>query len=570
MIILGINAYHWDSSACIIINGKLIAAIEEERINRMKHWSGFPKLSIIECLKIADIDFDDIDIIAVGNKNKITLRKIIYGLKNITTVIKFLKKSNDIIRDISYHFEVSKLFVKKKIRFYDHHLCHVASSVYPSGFKNAVFLTMDAFGDFKSSIYGTYDSELKILDSVFFPHSLGILYTAITQLLGFKNVGDEYKVMGLAPYGRSKYKTFIRELYSINSDFNLELKYFTHHKRPINMNMRDDGICDLPLLYNNKLSQKYEYLKNSNISSSYSENQFVSDIAKSMQDLTEDIIIDKINKIYNLTEGRYDSICLAGGVGQNSVVNGKIHTKTKFKNVFIPFASHDAGLSIGAALLASNEIKTLDKKHIISPYLGSFFSNDEIISIVKENNLEYEFLDDSKLFDKVAKDLSTNKVVGWFQGKSEFGPRALGNRSILVDPRNSNAKDLLNKKIKRRESFRPFAPSILEEYVSEYFENHHKTPYMERVLNIREEKKKVIPAVTHIDGTGRLQTVSSKYNYRYHKLISKFNKITGVPILLNTSFNENEPIVNNPIHAINCFLRTKMDVLVLGNIYLCR
>jgi len=461
-----------------------------------------------------------------------------------------------------------KSSIKAKIFNIEHHRSHLASSFFSSRFKASAILSIDGFGDFTSTMTAVgKGNKIKVLDMVNYPHSLGIFYETVTHFLGFSNYGDEYKVMGLSSYGEPKYiNELLKIIYKTDDGFfRLNQKYFKHFKngvdiisdkngRPVSQDLFTDKWIDLLGPSRNK-DDKIE--------------QRHLDIAASVQRVSEDIIIYILNKLYEKTG--IENICIAGGVAQNSVANGKILDNTPFKNIYIPSAGHDAGTSIGSALYLYNQILGKDRlPETTTAYFGKKATQSEIISALDEKGVEYSILTDDELFEKVVSKLVNGGVIGWFQGRAEFGSRALGHRSILVDPRRSDAKDLLNKKIKRRESFRPFAPSILKEAVKDYFVQNDAVPFMEKVFDIKKEKQNEIPAVTHIDGTGRLQTVDKTTSPRYHKLISKFAEKSGVPILLNTSFNENEPIVNKPEEALDCFLRTKMDMLVMENIIIER
>ena len=404
-------------------------------------------------------------------------------------------------------------------------------------------------------------NEIEVLDSVDFPHSVGLFYTAFTQLLGFPHYGDEYKVMGLAPYGEPKYVDRLRDILPFTDDglFTLNQKYFRSAKSGI-ISYGADHIPVVAPLYSDLLEEKFGAVRKKDEPLS----QYHKDIAASVQRFTEELIFHILNHLHKKTG--LDNVCIAGGVAQNSVANGKISRNTPFKNIYIPSAGHDAGISMGSALYVHNQVLRQPRlKPIWSAYTGSKFTNEEIEKYLQSRNIRYQRLDNEELYDRVTDRLINAGVVGWFNGRAEFGPRALGARSIIADPRRSDAKELLNSKIKRRESFRPFAPSILKEYVPEYFEVTDEVPFMEKVFPIKKEKQHLIPAVTHADGTGRLQTVDKEVTPRYYQLIETFRKKTGVPILLNTSFNENEPIVNSPEHALDCFLRTNMDMLVLEN-----
>ena len=410
------------------------------------------------------------------------------------------------------------------------------------------------------------DNNIKVLDCVNYPHSLGVFYTAVTHFLGFHNYGDEYKVMGLAPYGEAKYLKELSEIIQKTDDgfFRLNQKYFKHFKQGVAMDW-ENGEPKIDLLY----TEQWEVLFGNARQKGDDLKQFHLDLAATVQKFTEQMIFYILNKLHEKTG--LDNLCIAGGVAQNSVANGKILLNTPFKNMYVPSAGHDAGTSIGSALYLYNHILKKDRlPEIKTAYFGQKSSEDEIIKCLFDANIKYEKLEDEYLFNRVSDKLIEGGVVGWFQGRAEFGPRALGHRSILVDPRRKDAKDLLNKKIKRRESFRPFAPSILEECLEEYFVQNDEVPFMDKVFDIKKEKQSKIPAVTHVDGTGRLQSVNKDISPRYHRLISEFQKKSGVPILLNTSFNENEPIVNKPEEALDCFLRTKMDMLVMENIIIER
>ncbi|HSH68020.1 MAG TPA: carbamoyltransferase C-terminal domain-containing protein, partial [Bacteroidia bacterium] len=410
------------------------------------------------------------------------------------------------------------------------------------------------------------DNQIEVLDAVHFPHSAGIFYTSFTQYLGFPKYGDEYKIMGLAPYGKPIYVDKLKDVIEFTNDglFKLNLKYFKHHKDGVKMSW-EGGEPDIENIYSEYMVEKFGPVRKKEEELT----QYHKDLAASVQRLTEELIYHILNHLHKKCGS--DNLCIAGGVAQNSVANGKILKNTPFKNVYIPPAGHDAGTSIGSALYLYNHL--LKHKRSLPMYtgaLGSYFSDHNIESYLKSQSVQFKKYSDSELFEQVTDCIMNGGVVGWFQGRAEFGPRALGHRSILTDPRRSDAKEILNLKIKRRESFRPFAPSILKEYADEYFEEADHVPFMEKVYLIQESKREQIPAVTHVDGTGRLQTVDAAYEPKYHALISEFYKKTKVPVLLNTSFNENEPIVNSPANALDCFLRTKMDMLVLENYIVTR
>ena len=575
MIILGLNIFHGDSSACILKDGKIICAFEEERFTRQKHWAGFPLLSIKNALSHCKLDLDDLDYITISrdpNYNK--FKKILFLLKNPLNFFNIInrRKNLNIISDVNVLFEdafkLKKNHLNEKIKFVEHHMSHMGSSFFASPFEESAILSIDAFGDFTSTVlaYGSGNKITKISE-VNFPHSIGQFYTAFTQYLGFHNYGDEYKVMGLAPYGTPKYLKLMEDVLVIekNGLFHLNLNYFTHHIKGVNTTMLENNDPTPSLFYSKKMEDVFgpARIKKDDLL------QYHFDIASSVQKHCENVIFHLANNLFKATSTK--NLCITGGVGQNSVANGKIIKNTNFEKLYLPPAAHDAGTSIGSALFYYNQVKDNPRKApMFNPYLGSESNNEEIEKLLNEKNISYDKLSDKEIIKETADCLLEGKVIGWFQGKAEFGPRALGGRSILVDPRRKDAKKLLNKKIKKRESFRPFAPSILENYVEDYFEITEKSPFMEKVFPIKKEMQKLIPAVTHVDGTGRLQTVNRINSPKYYNLINQFFKKSGVPMLLNTSFNENEPIVNKPIEALNCFLRTEMDVLVMENFMIKR
>lgn len=570
MIILGINAYHADSSAAILKDGELIAASEEERFTRVKHWAGFPEQAILFCLKELNITIDQVDHIAIGRDPKAKFdKKLLYLLKNpgggFKTVLNRLsntKKVASLEQELSRITGVSADIIKPKIRQVEHHRSHLASAFFASPYEEAALLSIDGSGDFTSTMIGVgRGNKIEVLDSIDFPVSVGTFYTSFTQYLGFPHYGDEYKVMGLAPYGEPKYVDKIRDVIAFTPDglFTWNQKYFKSAKDVV-VTYGDDHIPFVGSLYSSYFEEKFGKARTKDEELT----QYHKDIAASVQRFTEELIFHIVNHLQKRTGMK--NLCIAGGVAQNSVANGKILANSSFENLYIPSAGHDAGISMGCALYVYNQLLDAPRTTpIYSAYTGSRFSNDEIEAFLKLKNISYKKLDDAALYEYVSDRLINAGVVGWFQGRAEFGPRALGARSILADPRRADAKDLLNAKIKRRESFRPFAPSILREFVPDYFERTENVPFMEKVFPIKKSRHAEIPAVTHVDGTGRLQSVDKVVSPKYYGLIDAFRKKTGVPILLNTSFNENEPIVNTPAEALDCFLRTKMDMLVLEN-----
>ena len=575
MIILGLNINHADTSACIIINGKIIAAIEEERFVRKKHYAGFPLNSIEFCLSIAKLTINDVNFITLNYSPSSNLKqKVFYIIKNIisiSTLKKILSFKNKLFHTSDLHRYLNKNNFNGKIINVEHHMSHIASSYYNSSFENAAGLTIDGFGDFCST--GTFlcsNDKIQGLKKVYFPHSLGILYQAITQFLGFKNYGDEYKVMGLASYGDPKYLKEFEDLVQYNSKnfFSLNLDYFSHHSNSEFSYSFSNGIPKFSNLYSKKITELLG--KERNPYDKIEKRHF--DIASSLQICFENIVFSILNNLYQ--ETKIENLCLAGGCALNSKFNGLIKERTPFKNVFIQPNAGDAGGAMGSALhfLRKNEINkaSIHQRDNNKCYLGNSYTNEFIEDkLIKKNKLmkNYSFkkLNDADLYNEVANRISKNQVIGWFKGRCEWGPRALGNRSILADARNPEIKDILNKKIKLRESFRPFAPAVLEEFANTYFDINYPSPFMLNVVNGKKIAKESVPAVVHVDNTCRVQTVSKSDNYHFYNLISEFNKLTGVPIILNTSFNENEPIVLNPDHAFDCFRRTSMDCLVLEN-----
>ena len=567
MYILGINAYHGDSSACILKDGELLVATEEERFRRIKHWAGFPSEAIKFCLNEAGIELSDLDYITISrnpyaNAFKKVKHTVLKGVSFRAVKDRLLntKKVASVKTELSKIFNVPESEIKAELKNIEHHRSHLASTFFASPFKEAAILSIDGFGDFTSTMTATgSDTQIKVLDSVIYPHSAGIFYTAMTQYLGFPHYGDEYKVMGLAPYGERKYMDELRKVIKLkdNGLFELDLKFFKHAKEGVSMSW-EGGIPAIESIFSDELEKLFGPARKK----SDELTQKHKDLAASVQGITEELIFHILNHLQKKTNQK--NICIAGGVAQNSVANGKILERTSFENIYIPSAGHDAGTSMGSAMwLYHHELKQERKDPIYNAYTGYQANDEEIEECLKANAVAFERFSKEDLVDQVSDQLINGAVVGWYQGRAEFGPRALGHRSILVDPRRDDAKDLLNSKIKRRESFRPFAPSILEEHVPEYFEKTDKVPFMEKVYPIKKEKYKEIPAVTHVDGTGRLQSVQK--GDLYYDLISKFHEKSGTPILLNTSFNENEPIVNTPQEALDCYLRTEMDVLVLGN-----
>jgi carbamoyltransferase len=578
MYIIGINAFHGDSSACLLKDGHLIGAAEEERFRRIKHWAGFPSESIKWCLHKEGINLEDVEHIALNQNAKANFgKKILFTLNKRPSLKMLFDRFQNKRKRLNVKDYILKEFPNSKFNglFHsvEHHTAHLSSAFHVSNFDEAVVVSIDGFGDFASTAWGTGHSiNINLEDRIYFPHSLGIFYQALTQFIGFNKYGDEYKVMGLAPYGRPLYIEQMRKIVELKSDgkFELNLNYFRHHREKIDYEW-ENGSPNVGTLF----SPDLEKLLGPARKNDQELTQKHKDIAHSVQAMYEEAFFHLLNKIYE--KYNLDNLAIAGGCAMNSVANGKVLLKTSFKKIYIQAAAGDAGGAIGAALMTWHKTGDEKSKKRIAPhnhaYWGPSFSNDYIGNLLKlqKNRIEKEnciienFSEISQLTKITAAEIAKGKVIGWFQGKMEWGPRALGNRSIICDPRRSNMKDILNLKIKRRESFRPFAPSILREAVSDWFEQNDDVPFMMQVYQIIKDKRSKIPAVTHVDGSGRLQTVDQINNPRYYALINEFKNLTAVPMVLNTSFNENEPVVCKPEEALETFLRTKMDTLVMGD-----
>lgn len=567
--ILGLNAYHGDSSACLVKDGALVAALEEERIRRVKHWAGLPTEAVKFCLAEAGITIRDVDAIAISRDPWVRLpQKIARVLRRgftfsfLRSRAKNLKKVRGLKEELAEGLEANLSDIAANVVNVEHHKAHLASSFFVSPFESATLVSVDGFGDFASTMVGVgEENRMRTLATVTFPHSLGLFYTALTQFLGFWKYGDEYKVMGLSAFGKPAYADALRKLVQLTPDglFTLDTSYFLHDSKGVEMTWLD-GEPVVEQLFSDKLIALLGAPRVKDAPLTKREE----DLAASVQAVYEEAFFHILNHAYEQT--KIPALALAGGCAQNSLANGKIFRKTPFKDVYIPPAAHDAGGAIGSAMYAWH-VKMKNPRGFImtSPFWGPSYDDAAYEAALKAAKLPIRKLADKELFSTVARYLADGKIVGWFQGRTEWGPRALGNRSILANPTRKDMKEILNTKIKKREPFRPFAPSVLEEAVGEYFEESYPVPFMEKVYVIRPEKRDVLPAVTHADGTGRLQSVSRAANPRYYDLIKTFGDLTGVPVVLNTSFNENEPIVNRPEEAVDCYTRTRMDVLVLGN-----
>jgi carbamoyltransferase len=576
--ILGINAYHGDSSACLLRDGELIAAAEEERFRRIKHWAGFPSEAIKYCLREAGISVADLDHVALNQDARANLwRKFAFSLRNrpglgmVFDRIRNRRKRSNVREDLA---RASGGQYRGEIHAVEHHLAHMSSAFHVSPFDEADVVSVDGFGDFASAAWGRgQGSEIVIDDKVYFPHSLGIFYQAMTQWLGFPRYGDEYKVMGLAPYGQPTCLAEMRRIVRLQDDgsFRLALEFFRHHREKIEYQW-ENGEPVVGKLFTPILSELLGPAREEGEDLA----QRHKDAACSAQAMYEEAFFHLLDALHRRRGSR--NLALAGGCAMNSVANGKVLHKSPYKRVYVQSAAGDAGGAVGAAFTAWHSLGGRRGFVMDHAQWGPQFSREDIQGLLERLRPELDrqgcsvelIADEDALCRKTAIAISEGKVIGWFQGRMEWGPRALGNRSIVCDPRRADMKDVLNLKIKRRESFRPFAPSILREAVPAWFETDDDVPFMMQVYQIRQEKRHAIPAVTHVDGSGRLQTVHRHTNPRYYRLIESFRDLTGIPLLLNTSFNENEPVVCRPEEALDCFLRTKLDVLVLQDWFIRR
>jgi carbamoyltransferase len=576
MVILGINAYHANSSAAIVADGKLLAAVEEERLNRVKYAAGLPALAIQYCLDQAGVKLTEVDHIAIprnpwarlGTKLRFAMRMPRFAMDRA----RVMKRFAGIQQDLATSFDVSPDAIRAKFHRIEHHTAHLASAFYVSPFEKAAVLSADGLGDFASSMWALGQGpRMQHLGEITFPHSLGMYYTALTQYIGFWKFGDEYKVMGLAAYGQPEFlDEFRRIVYTAGPlSFRLGLEYFTHQERGADMTWRDASQTPvLGRLFSEYLEKRLGPTRKAD--EPLTQRHF--NLAASMQAALEEVLAAHWSALAAKTGEK--SLCLAGGVAFNCVANGRIFDSSPFERVYVQPAAGDAGLSVGAAFAVNHQVLGRPREFVMDQAgWGPQFNPQEIRSAVQKfrdanDDAEISELDETPLVQATAKHISEGKILGWFQGRAEWGPRALGQRSIVADPRRPEMKEILNRRIKHRETFRPFAPSILEEATSEYFEKTHPSPFMTFAYKVRQEKRSVIPAPTHVDGTARLQTVSRTANPTYWKLIRAFGDLTGVPVVLNTSFNDNEPIVCRPEEALDCFRRTQMDVLVMGNFLL--
>ncbi len=576
MIVLGLNAYHGDVSAVLVRDGQLVAAVEEERFRRIKHCAGFPRLAIAECLRIAGATPGDIDVFAVSRNPRAHLwRKALFVLRHrpkqtLGDRARNVSKISSLPATLAASLGLDESRVRQRTRWIEHHPAHLASAAFVSPFEEAAVCAIDGFGDFVSTSWGRVSSRrLDVDHRVFFPHSLGLLYLAVTQYLGFPKFGDEFKIMGLAPYGEPRYATKLRSLVTLKDAgaFELDLSYFSHWSDGVSMTW-EDGEPTIGRVFTPKLEALVGPARRPDepIAAHHEA------IAASLQLVFEEAAFHVLRHVRQ--ETRATRLCLAGGCAMNSVANGKIREQTGFGQVFVQPAAGDNGTALGAAFLAWHERSDAPRRFVMEHgYWGPSFDDDAIAialdaerTAIDQHGCRRCLWSDADALDTwTAEQIANGRVIGWFQGRMEWGARALGNRSILADPRRADMRDIINTRIKFRERFRPFAPSVLEEALDDYFVGAVPDPFMLQVYPVRPDKRAVVPAITHVDGSGRLQTVSPRTNPRYYNLISAFARVTGVPMLLNTSFNENEPIVLTPAQALDCFLRTHMDVLVMGN-----
>jgi len=571
MIVLGINAYHGDASAAILVNGELVAAVEEERFTRVKHTAGFPAHAVRYCLQAAGVTIQEVDHIAIPRNPRARLvQKVLYAVKLPRFAlerVRVLGHFGRIKEALAQALEVDPKAIKATFHRVEHHLAHLASSFFVSPFERAAVLSLDGLGDFASGMWGIGEgNRITVWGSVPFPHSVGMYYTAVTQFLGFWKYGDEYKVMGLSAYGEPEFLEEFRQMLRVNDGmgYEMDLRYFRHHTDGPTMTW-EAGEPQLGQLFSEEFVRRFGDPHPPRTPVGRREEN----LAASLQARLEEVVLHQINALYRLVAERTkqptNALAYAGGVAFNCVANGKVFDATPFEHLYIQPAAGDAGLAIGAAFYVWHQVLGYPRKFVMEhAYWGPEFSDADIRRALERHGLAYRQLDRETLVRETAQRIAQGKVVGWFQGRMEWGPRALGNRSIVVDPRRPEMKDILNKRVKHREPFRPFAPSVLEEYTGEYYEHSYPSPFMLLAYKVRPEKRDEVPAPTHVDGTGRLQTVSQKTNPLYWQLIDAFRQLTGVPVVLNTSFNENEPIVCTPDEAIDCFLRTHMDVLAIG------
>ena len=569
MYILGINAYHGGASACLIRDGELVAAAEEERFRRIKYWAGFPSQAISFCLAEAGITAYDLDHVGISrDPGANLLKKVLFTLARrpgLGLIRERLSNQLKVRRPDAALCEALGLDrgrLKAHFHNVEHHRAHMASAFFVSPFPRAAVLSVDGMGDFVSTMWGAgHDTKIEVFGEINFPHSLGYMYTALSQWLGFPKYGDEGKVMGLAPYGRPAFLDEFRRLVRVQEDgtFELDLDYFLHHAEGASMTF-EEGSPEIGTMYSPKMIALFGPPREpgSPITSKHE------DVAASLQAMLEEAEFALVRRLQR--ETGLTALCMAGGVALNSAFNGKILPHTAVEDIFIQPAAGDAGTALGVCYYIYHHVLGRPRTYVMTQaYTGPGYTNGMIEHALAAAGAAYETLEEEDLARRAAGIVASGGVLGWFQGRMEWGPRALGNRSIIADPRRPDMKDILNARIKQREPFRPFAPSVLLEAVGDYFDQTYPDPFMLKVYHVLPERRQEIPAVTHVDGTGRLQTVAQESNPVYWSLIKAFQGRAGTPVVLNTSFNENEPIVCTPREAIDCFRRTRMDALVLGN-----
>jgi carbamoyltransferase len=568
MNILGLNAYHGDASASLIVDGRLSSTMEEERFSRLKHQAGFPSLAVEHALRHADLAAADLDHIAISRDSNAHLhKKLMFALSKGPSLsmlrdrLTNVSKLRDVKSSVADVAGIAESQLRAEVHRVEHHRAHMASAFFVSPFERAALLSIDGFGDFVSTMWGKgCGTKIDVDRWVEFPHSLGLLYTAITQYLGFAKYGDEFKVMGLAPYGEPEYLDAMRRLVrpTARGGFELDLSYFIHHTEGVNMTW-ESGSPTIGDVFSPKLEQLFGPRRKPGEPLDRKHQH----LAASLQALLEEIVLGMLRQLAAST-GLTD-LCMAGGVALNCTMNGKIQRETPFERVYIQPAAYDGGTSLGAALYVKHQVLGAPRDFVMDhTYWGLEYTPEQCRAALDTHGLAYRELADEPLAAAAADLIADGNIVGWYQGRFEWGPRALGNRSIVCDPRSPQMKDVLNSRIKHRESFRPFAPSVLEERAGDWFERSDASPFMLMTCQVRKDKQAAVPAITHVDGTARQQTVSRATNPKYWSLIHAFEKKTGVPIVVNTSFNENEPVVNTPEQAISCYLRNDMDVLALG------
>ncbi|MGH9538078.1 MAG: carbamoyltransferase family protein [Terriglobales bacterium] len=568
MLILGLNMFHADASAAIVQDGKVVYAIAEERLNRIKHYAGFPALAVKACMDAAGVKLTDVDHVAVGQDSDANLaKKVQYALANPAKILNFirLRQRKQAMRDLRTLLTAALDIDPEKPKFQEHHvehhLAHIASAYYCSPWEKAAGFSYDGSGDFVSTMMARCEgNEIEVLQRVFLPHSLGSFYTMICEFIGYNKYGDEGKVMGLAPYGKATYCDQVCKIVGLEDPgFKLDLAYFMPLGSNQGMQIQADGTVRLARHFSGRMEKLFGKPRQPHTEIT----QRDMDLSYAMQHRFEEVFFHLLKQLHQRVP--LPDLAMAGGCALNSVANGKLFAETSFRRTWIQPAAGDEGLAIGAALQTyHSSLRQPRRYEMKNSYLGPEFSDSRIESDLGKANLRYRKLEREPLLEAVAGQIAAGNVVGWFQGRMEWGPRALGNRSIVAHPGLPDMKDVLNARIKHREWFRPFAPSILAERQSEYFEYDHPSPFMLHVYRIRPEKRAQLCAVNHVDDTGRLQTVSHEENPLYYDLIRAFERKTGIPVILNTSFNENEPIVYTPDEAIDCFKRTRMDVLAIG------